>query len=492
MKEKLWESKYMLLILVIPCVVILLVAFLWFHNALRENINENNYEMMQETARQQLLSFETKMQGQLNQLQLYARSFKNVDMNDYKAVKEALNVTEGVGSFQTIAVANVTGKLMQNNNTSAGNIMREEYFKKAMAGEPAIDIGRTSEDTGQQEMLFAVPVYQKDVVIGVLVGTELQSNINESVMTDSFGGIGATYIIDQDGEILLHSKNSEDILEQETNFLNYLKGAKASGVKDLFGQMKDDLNKNYTGVYRYRVQGAEYIAIRNLVDFNGWSLILQVNASFVNSQSTQILVYVLRLMLLVLISMLVIVAALFRLQSHSDFLKNKAERDLLTNLLNKRTFERSVENMVTNHSKDEAGALLIIDLDNFKGVNDTLGHIVGDQVLSGVADKMRETFRQQDYLGRVGGDEFAVYLTFTNTIGEEERRDIIQSRAKYFCSVIGEIAAEIGQEAVISCSMGIAMDPEHGMTYERLYESADQALYKAKNAGKNQYQIWEA
>lgn len=492
MKERLWESKYMLLILVTPCVLILLVAFLWFQSAIRKNINQTNYEIMQETARQQLLSFETKMQGQLNQLQLYARSFKNVDMNDYKAVKEALNVTEGVGSFQTISVANTTGKLMQNNNTSAGNIMKQEYFKKAMAGEAAIDIGKDTKETQEQELLFAVPIYQKDKVIGVLVGTELRSELNASVMTDSFGGIGATYIIDQDGEILLQSNNSEEMMNQETNYLDYLKDAKADNVKDMFRQMEGDLTKNYTGVYRYRVHGAEYIAIRNLINFNDWSLILQVNASFVNSQSTQILIYVLRLMLLVLISMLVIVAALFKLQSHSDFLKNKAERDLLTNLLNKKTFERSVENMVTYHSKDEAGALLIIDLDNFKGINDTLGHIVGDQVLSGVADKMRETFRQQDYLGRVGGDEFAVYLTFTNTIGEEERREIIQSRARHFCSLIGEIAGDIGQDAVVSCSMGIAMDPEHGSTYERLYQSADQALYKAKRAGKNQYQIWEA
>lgn len=147
--------------------------------------------------------------------------------------------------------------------------------------------------------------------------------------------------------------------------------------------------------------------------------------------------------------------------------------------------------MVSNHSVDEAGALLIIDLDNFKGINDTLGHMVGDQVLSGVADKMRETFRQQDYLGRIGGDEFAVYLTFANNPVEKERRAIIQSRADRFRYMISEIAGEIEQNASISCSIGIAMDPEHGTSYEKLYKSADQALYQAKKAGKNQYQILE-
>lgn len=123
-KGKIGESKYYLFLLVVLCVLILLIAFLWFQGVLRKNINQTNYEIMQETARQQLLGFETKIQGQLNQLQLYARSFENVDMNDYNAVKELINVTEGAGSFQTISIANATGKLVNNNNTSAGNIMK--------------------------------------------------------------------------------------------------------------------------------------------------------------------------------------------------------------------------------------------------------------------------------------------------------------------------------------------------------------------------------
>ncbi|MGN1423206.1 MAG: hypothetical protein ACI4XA_07510, partial [Oscillospiraceae bacterium] len=83
MKKKKWESGYFLLLLVILCVLILLSAFFWFQNALRESVSQINYEIMQETARQQLFNFETKIQGQLNQLQLYARSYEKVDMNDY-------------------------------------------------------------------------------------------------------------------------------------------------------------------------------------------------------------------------------------------------------------------------------------------------------------------------------------------------------------------------------------------------------------------------
>lgn len=488
MKEKLKKSKYFtVLLLVIPCIIILLMAFLWFQDALRTSINETDYEIMQETARQQMLSLETKMQGQLNQLQLYARSFGNVDMNDYTQLKETLNVTEGAGSFETISIATMTGNLMNNHNTSAGNVMKELYFQEALKGKASVGVDKLTEQNGEMKFIFAVPVYQNEKIVGVLVGAELQSRINESVMTDSFSGIGASYVIDQEGEILLQSKNGEKHIGKEVNYLDYLQ---KSG-DDVAKQIKDDIRKEVPDVYRYRVRGAEYITIRNPMSMNGWNLILQVNASFVNSQSAQIFMYVLTLLFWVMVCMLVIVIALFCIQNRSDLLKNEAESDLLTGLLNKKTFERSVANMVLNHSRDEKGALLIIDLDNFKGINDNLGHMVGDQVLAKVADKMRETFRQQDYLGRIGGDEFAVYLMFSNISDIEERREIICNRAEQFGRSVGNIAAEIEKEATISCSIGIAMDPEHGLNYNQLYQNADQALYQSKEGGKNRYHIYD-
>ncbi len=110
-------------------------------------------------------------------------------------------------------------------------------------------------------------------------------------------------------------------------------------------------------------------------------------------------------------------------------------------------------------------------------------------MLSSVADKMRATYRQQDYLGRIGGDEFAVYFTFRDKTDIKDRHAIIRSRAEDLCAMVEKIGDEIMQDVKISCSVGIAMAPEHGTSYETLYKSADQALYQAKEAGKNQYRI---
>ncbi len=490
MKEKIWESKYSLLLLVAPCMLLLLIAFLWFQNVLRNNINQTNYTIMQETARQQSFSFETKIHGQLNQLQLYARSFENVDMNDYNAVKSFLNVTEGAGSFQTISVANTTGRLVSNHNTMGENIMKEQYFQEAISGNAAIGIDHYDIEEKGLKLILAVPIYQGETVIGVLTGSEQLVSGTEFVLTDSFGGLGATFIVNQEGDILLQSDNGVNVIGDETNNLDALTNIKAGDTKETSGQTENDPAVSSATVYRCRVDGEKYIMIQQPIAYNDWSLILLVDASFVNSQSTQILIYVLILLLLVLLCMHVVVAALFWLRNYSDHLKNKAECDLLTKLLNKKTFELTVSSIISNHSADEAGALMLIDLDNFKGINDTMGHIAGDQVLSGVADKMRETFRAQDYLGRIGGDEFAVYFTFQNKPDIAERCAVIQARVEQFCSMVGKIADEKTWNTKISCSIGIAMDPEHGTDYERLYRSADLALYQSKEAGKNQYKIF--
>lgn len=367
--------------------------------------------------------------------------------------------------------------------------MKKQYFQEALAGNAAIGIDDSAEGEGLLELYFAVPIYQGKTIIGVLVGSEQQSKVTEAVMTDSFRGTGATFIISQEGDILLQSDNGADMIGNATNYLSYLKDAKAKDVDNMPARMENDLTTDNTEVYRSRIKGTEYIIIRKPVAFGNWNLILQVNASFVNSQSTQIIIYVLKLSLLVLISMLVIVAALFQLQRNSNHLKNKAERDLLTNLLNKKTFEYMVGDVLANHSENESGALWIIDLDNFKGINDTMGHMVGDQVISHVADKMKEAFREQDYLGRIGGDEFAAYITFQYKLDSKERYAIIQSKAEYLRRMIGTIAGEINQDIKVSCSIGIAMSPEHGTSYETLYQNADQALYQSKEGGKDKYVI---
>lgn len=487
-----WKRQLFLSVLMVVFAGILITAFRWFHTTLEQNITETNYQIMEEAARQQLVNFETKIQGQLNQLQLYSRSFENVDMNDYKAVKETLNVTEGFGSFKTISVANETGVVINNNNTAAGNVMLERYYQDAMEGEASVSAGISIDEDGNFITIFAVPIYQGNKVIGALLGTMEQAELGESIISDSFDGSGATYIVNADGDLLLQSNNGTAEEGVSVNYFEFLKKSAGKKGSDIAGAVKNCFKQRASKVIKYSIKGEEFIAICEPVEMHDWYLILIVKGSYIAFQSRQISRNVYTLTVVVLASMLAVFAILIILLKHSDVLRSQAECDLLTNLLNKKTFERYVHNMVADRNNQELGALFIIDLDNFKRVNDTMGHMFGDKVLMGVADLMREVFRKQDYLGRIGGDEFAVYLSI-GKIDREEALNVIKSRAEMFCKMLKSICEdeldELDEGWRISGSVGVSMAPEHGDSYEELYKKADEALYKAKNHGKDCFYI---
>jgi diguanylate cyclase (GGDEF)-like protein len=153
-----------------------------------------------------------------------------------------------------------------------------------------------------------------------------------------------------------------------------------------------------------------------------------------------------------------------------------ARHDGLTGLLNRQAFVDQLS-AVCHASMASGLALLLIDLDNFKGINDDLGHLAGDDVLRTVADRLRATIRPGDVAGRIGGDEFAVLLT---QVGQAEALE-----------VAGRINQALAAHLLIENlpiapggSIGVAMYPDHGTDTEPLMRRADLALYRAKERGK--------
>ncbi len=167
-------------------------------------------------------------------------------------------------------------------------------------------------------------------------------------------------------------------------------------------------------------------------------------------------------------------------------LQEKATIDLLTNCMNKGTFEASCMNLLSEQSTEDAHVFFIIDLDNFKAVNDNLGHFFGDIVLKEVATKLKRIFRNTDYIARIGGDEFAVLM---QSVASE---DTIRSKAEEIVKQIDITYRGGGSSYRISASVGVAYYPLHANNYEDIYRRADLALYHAKNTGKNAYKVYEA
>lgn len=166
-------------------------------------------------------------------------------------------------------------------------------------------------------------------------------------------------------------------------------------------------------------------------------------------------------------------------------LKEQAETDLLTRLLNKHTARKRSEIYLSSTAQNLRCALLIIDLDNFKHVNDQYGHMFGDAVLAQTAQEIKKLFRSQDIIGRIGGDEFMVLMRDTHD------RELIQNRCVRLLTSLHTIFDSQMEHNPLSCSIGIALAPEHGTSYYDLFQHADQALYQTKDAGKNGYSFYD-
>ena len=160
--------------------------------------------------------------------------------------------------------------------------------------------------------------------------------------------------------------------------------------------------------------------------------------------------------------------------------------DALTGLNNRRHFEE-LETGLLEKCREEKKPIsfIMMDIDYFKSVNDTLGHGIGDDTIKFVAESIRNVFRDTDYIGRMGGDEFMVLMSHTTP-------EVAAERAKRLNDKIRSDVTD-GKESVhISCSIGIAFYAKDGEDYDTLFRAADNALYEAKEAGKDCYRIYEA
>jgi diguanylate cyclase (GGDEF)-like protein len=157
----------------------------------------------------------------------------------------------------------------------------------------------------------------------------------------------------------------------------------------------------------------------------------------------------------------------------------KADTDLLTDLNNKLATERKIKKYINDHPNQQ-GMLFVLDIDNFKKINDTMGHAFGDQVLRELGQHLPAQFRATDIIGRTGGDEFTLFL---KDIRDEE---IAKKEAKKVLYFFRNFQAGGYVKYSATASIGVAMFPRDGEDFETLYKSADNALYVAKKRGKNQ------
>jgi diguanylate cyclase len=171
---------------------------------------------------------------------------------------------------------------------------------------------------------------------------------------------------------------------------------------------------------------------------------------------------------------------------YQEQLEHQANYDALTGLPNRNLLHDRLKQAVYAQRHARAIAVVFIDLDHFKFINDSLGHSAGDKLLQEMAERLRQAVRDGDTVSRLGGDEFILVLN------DQQNEDIVFRAMQRIISEVSKPAVIDGQELTVTCSAGISLYPQDGPDVDTLLKNADAAMYRAKEHGRNNFQFYTA
>ena len=241
-------------------------------------------------------------------------------------------------------------------------------------------------------------------------------------------------------------------------------------------------------LYTVNHDNMEYVVVQTPLEQNDWFLFCMVptislaaDYHFITTLRHVQMGIIITLLLLCAIAILAILLQDYtRLRKENKLLTVRAETDSMTGLLNQATTSSTISEELSQHAD---GLLLLVDVDNLKGINDTLGHPVGDRAILILSELMQRIFSTAKVIGRIGGDEFMIYLNNPGSRDEVRAQILTLQRDMYH-----DMLAVVGPNATLSlrCSVGAAY-ARVGDDYDTLYRRADIALYHVKRHGKDGY-----
>ncbi len=459
---------------------------------------ENN--MMQSTQISANMIHE-KVKSDLNTVYTLSNVFSEYKKIDSPEAKLFLKKLGNELPFSIIVVSSIDGTYYTNTGGTI-NLSEPNYLVGATGKKKTISVIYQNVLYGKDMIALESPIYQNNKRIGKISGLYYANYIN-NILNKVADDYGHQYqIVDRNGDFVLSSEAS--VFQDYKNIYNFLDNVTFNRGyrKEFFIQ---DFINGTPGISAYSSHSKTSFLCYIPIGFNDWYLITVVPNLSINlqiSMQNPTVLLAIRIVVLFILLMLYIVWRQMRyritmeknkneleilnarLKIKNETLKLKAENDLLTGIYNKITSERLISNYLKNEGKKGRHALCVIDIDDFKNINDEMGHYFGDNALTEVANVIDHCLRTTDIKGRIGGDEFIILLK--NIKSDED----LKWKSAEICSKIKDIKVADSPAYKLSGSIGISIYPDHARTYTDLFLKADKAMYYSKEQGKGIYSIY--
>jgi diguanylate cyclase (GGDEF)-like protein len=368
------------------------------------------------------------------------------------------------------------------------NIADRDYFQSARTGagdQLSTSIPITNRIDGTQTVVFARRLENSAGQFAGIVFASVNSKTFAAIYESTHAIHSLIFnLIRQDGTILFRYPDSGGFAGQRLSGEAIWQDAVATGTKSFRILAKSDGNYRYVSVSAV----PEYplfvnISVTEGATLAGWAR----RAAAIGIGSATLLLCSIFLLVAMMRQMGSLRASEASLVQKSGQLAHMARYDALTGLANRTLFmEKTNDALARMKRYGERFSILMLDLDQFKPVNDLHGHAIGDSLLKTVAERLHGIVRDVDCVARLGGDEFAIIQ-----IGEQNPPDSSTVLARRILAAIPQVYDLDGREVVVGVSIGIALAPEDGSDADTLIRNADLALYKAKSEGRNRYRFFE-
>ena len=409
-------------------------------------------------------------------------------------------------------------QLMRTDGEKLVNLSERKHFQEAMKGRDFVSDLIVSMSTGQMIIVLEVPILDD---MGRPIGM-LQRNFNLNDLQNFVNTLD-----DKKSSIIITNKEGRIIADSDKIFKYAAEYIDDDSYQMISEKILEDARPK--GIVRATMSGEEYLVSYSRNYITGWIIFVAEPYHYILEQVYIKIAQAILIGLFMLITVSIVAhklayqatkpiiditqaadkiahennsvakievtsddelaqmaAAFNKIRSLRDSYQMASEVDKLTKLYNKTTTENICKLKLKEFDNlDEPRAIMaffIIDLDHFKRVNDTFGHQFGDKVLIEFSKKIRGIFRPNDCIGRFGGDEFIVIIENLPST------DIVIRKAEAIKKIACDLTID-GIHAGISASIGISIVPQHGTVYENLFKAADEALYRVKASGRNDYLI---
>ena len=465
-------------------VIIILIMFLNFSNNISESAIKTVETQLEEIAYKNAQKVYNDLQCVGVAGETTAQVFGSeeeispeLSQNLLSALREKAGVYEAVYCIKDLFAVNHLGEHIDLKETDYyGAINKKQNVKFLYTENDGI--------TGSDAIVVVIPVPGKESFLLMYYHLDRASRL---INMDEFDQYTFAALINNDGKIMI-SRGAENVMLKDGNIWKNID----KKYQNIIIKAKVKMQNMDTDSVAVAAGEEERTLVYSPLDINDWVMVFGISQSYVDSCKQKIwaktigmLYQLLSVMILFIVEFAAVdFMAKRKNEENSKSLQEKADTDLLTGLNNKLATERKIKEYISQNPNSMA-MMFVLDIDNFKKINDTMGHAFGDEVLRTLGKQIGSNFRVTDIIGRTGGDEFTIFLK------DMPNDEVILKEAQKLATFFKNFQAGDYVKYSATASIGAAVFPADGNNFETLYKSADQALYKAKRRGKNQLAFYD-